>query len=45
MKKPSAKQLAARKKFKEGVREYKKYKKENPSGKKKMGSFIKAAFN
>lgn len=43
-KKATPKQVAARKKFKEGVSEYKKYKKEHPEGKKKLQTFIKEAF-
>lgn len=43
-KKGTAKQIAARKKFKAGIAEYKKYKKSNPSGTKKVQSFIKEAF-
>jgi hypothetical protein len=41
----SAKQKKAQEKFKKGVKKYKEYKRANPSGKKKVQSFIKEAFN
>ena len=43
-KQKSAKQKKTQATFKKGVAEYKKYKKSNKDGKKKMGDFIKAAF-
>ena len=40
----TAKQKKNQSIFKEGVREYKKYKKSNKNGTKKLGAFIKDAF-
>lgn len=42
---PSEKKTAVQNKFKKGVEAYKKYKKKNPSGCKKLTCFIKEAFH
>lgn len=43
-KKATSKQAAARNKFKSAISAYKSYKRANPTGKKKVQTFVKEAF-